>query len=47
MRPTSKVSRRDSDQDASQHNALDTLYVGIETQNVNWVLDGDIRGFLN
>jgi retron-type reverse transcriptase len=30
----------------SQHNALDALYVGINTQNVNWVLDGDIRGFL-
>ena len=31
----------------SQHNALDALYVGIETQNVNWVLDGDIRGFFD
>jgi len=31
----------------SQHNALDALYVGIETKNVNWVLDGDIRGFFD
>ena len=31
----------------SQHNALDALYVGINTQNVNWVLDGDIRGFFD
>jgi RNA-directed DNA polymerase len=31
----------------SQHNALDALYVGIETQKVNWVLDGDIRGFFD
>jgi len=31
----------------SQHNALDALYVGINSQNVNWVLDGDIRGFFD
>lgn len=31
----------------SQHNALDALSVGINTQKVNWVLDGDIRGFFD
>ena len=31
----------------SQHNALDALTVGIRTQKVNWVLDGDIRGFFD
>jgi len=31
----------------SQHNALDALSVGITTQKVNWVLDGDIRGFFD
>ena len=31
----------------SQHNALDALYVGVDTQKVNWVLDGDIRGFFD
>jgi len=31
----------------SQHNALDALYVGIETQNVHWVLDGDVCGFFD
>ena len=30
-----------------QHNALDALVVGIETQKVNWVLDADIRGFFD
>jgi hypothetical protein len=29
------------------HNALDALYVGIERRRVNWVLDADIRGFLD
>jgi retron-type reverse transcriptase len=29
----------------SQHNALDALYTGLLTKNVNWVLDVDIRGF--
>src|SRR5438128_5061370 len=29
----------------SQHNALDALYTGLLTKNVNWVLDLDIRGF--
>jgi group II intron reverse transcriptase/maturase len=29
----------------SQHNALDALWVGIMQRKVNWVLDGDIRGF--
>ena len=31
----------------SQHNALDALYVGLLTKNVNWVLDLDIRGFFD
>ena len=31
----------------SQHNALDALYTGLLTKNVNWVLDVDIRGFLD
>src|ERR1035441_7965977 len=30
----------------SQHNALDALYTGLLTRKVNWVLDLDIRGFL-
>jgi RNA-directed DNA polymerase len=30
----------------SQHSALDALYVGLLTKKVNWVLDLDIRGFL-
>jgi group II intron reverse transcriptase/maturase len=29
----------------SQHHALDALYVGLLTKQVNWVLDIDIRGF--
>ena len=31
----------------SQHNALDALYTGLLTRKVNWVLDADIRGFLD
>jgi RNA-directed DNA polymerase len=31
----------------SQHQALDALSVGIERKNVNWILDLDIRGFLD
>ena len=31
----------------NQHNALDALYVGLMTRNVNWVLDCDIRGFFD
>lgn len=31
----------------SQHQALDALFVGIERQKVNWVLDADIRGFFD
>jgi RNA-directed DNA polymerase len=27
------------------HNALDALYAGLLTEQVNWVLDADIRGF--
>jgi RNA-directed DNA polymerase len=30
-----------------QHNALDALYTGLLTRNVNWVLDADIRGFFD
>src|SRR5262252_121746 len=30
----------------SQHQALDALYTGLLTEKVNWVLDLDIRGFL-
>ena len=29
----------------SQHNALDALYTGLLTKNVNWVLDVDIAAF--
>ena len=31
----------------SQHNALDALYAGLLTKNVNWVLDLDISGFFD
>jgi RNA-directed DNA polymerase len=31
----------------SQHNALDALYTGLLTKQVNWVLDLDIRGFFD
>jgi retron-type reverse transcriptase len=31
----------------SQHDALDALYTGLLTKQVNWVLDIDIRGFLD
>jgi len=31
----------------SQHQALDALTVGIERKKVNWILDLDIRGFLD
>ena len=31
----------------SQHQALDALYVAITRKKVNWVLDCDIRGFLD
>jgi RNA-directed DNA polymerase len=31
----------------SQHNALDALYTGLLTKQVNWVLDIDIRAFLD
>jgi RNA-directed DNA polymerase len=30
-----------------QHDALDALHVGILRRRVNWVLDADIRGFLD
>lgn len=29
----------------SQHNALDAVYVGLQTRKVNWVLDADVRDF--
>jgi group II intron reverse transcriptase/maturase len=29
------------------HRALDALYVGINKQKVNWILDADIRGFFD
>jgi len=31
----------------SPHNALDALIVGIERKGVNWIVDADIRGFLD
>jgi RNA-directed DNA polymerase len=31
----------------SQHNALDALWMGIMRKKVNWVLDADIRDFLD
>ncbi len=31
----------------SAHQALDALVVGIESRNVNWVLDADIKGFFD
>lgn len=31
----------------SPHNALDALYVGLQTRKVSWVLDADIRGFFD
>lgn len=34
-------------QGRSQHDALDALCVGIESQNVNWILDADIQAFFD
>jgi retron-type reverse transcriptase len=31
----------------NQHQALDALAVGIRRGKVNWVLDADVRGFLD
>lgn len=31
----------------SQHDALDTLAIGLQHQKLNWVLDADIRGFFD
>jgi group II intron reverse transcriptase/maturase len=31
----------------SQHQALDSLFVGITKRKVNWILDADIRGFFD
>jgi RNA-directed DNA polymerase len=30
-----------------QHDALDALVVGIDSRKVNWILDADIRSFLD
>ncbi len=30
-----------------QHDALDALAIGIESQAVNWILDADIKGLLD
>ena len=30
-----------------QHDALDALAAGIENRAVNWILDADIKGFLD
>ena len=32
---------------SSPHQALDALSVGLHRKRVNWVLDADIRGFLD
>ena len=34
-------------QGRSQHQALDALSAGIMTKKVNWILDADIKGFLD
>jgi len=31
----------------SQHDALDALYTGLLTKNVNWVVDADVRSFFD
>lgn len=31
----------------SQYDALDALYVGIESRKVNWILDADIQAFFD
>jgi RNA-directed DNA polymerase len=31
----------------STHNALDALAVGIDSTNVNWIIDADVRSFLD
>jgi RNA-directed DNA polymerase len=31
----------------SQHDALDALWVGIDTMRVNWILDADIRSYFD
>ena len=31
----------------SQHDALDALWVGIMRKKGNWILDADVRGFLD
>jgi RNA-directed DNA polymerase len=31
----------------SQHDALDALWVGIMRKKMNWILDADVRGFLD
>ena len=44
---TSSASPTGSDRGAAQHDALDALAVGITRRKVNWVLDADIRSFLD
>ena len=34
-------------QGRGQHDALDALYVGIESRKVNWILDADIQAFFD
>ncbi len=46
-RRTSSASPTDSDPGRGQHDALDALAIGIESQAVNWILDADIKGFLD
>jgi len=31
----------------SQHDALDALFVGIDTKRINWILDADIRAYFD
>ena len=31
----------------STHNALDALAVGIDSTNVNWIIDADVRSFFD
>ena len=31
----------------SQHDALDALWVGIDTKRINWILDADIRAYFD
>ncbi len=46
-RRTSSASLTGSGLDGGQHDALDALAAGIESQAVNWILDADIKGFFD